>query len=322
MIRFVLALLVGLSIAVSVKADSYVQGTDGYFYLNGTAHSRTWVAGSTYLNCGRYYQSAGYYSYTPVVVAAAQVPAFTPNWKSDLIKFLAHREDEQSYVAALKAIGLNPPGYVVPQQSALYGTFGVNTSTVYGYQQSLAQYADPFKPNLDQYFLQAFQLSQGAQDASKDALQAFHGTVQLTAEQAARIAAINARRDAHVAFAKILDGPPSASSSSTLFQLKNGALSPVEVLPSPKGEALTGSLQQRWNMSAQRCSACHYGNKVEGGFSVDKFPSMPADKQLPVVSRLMLPKSDPKFMPKGGDPIPPEELRAWIEVLSQPKDRK
>lgn len=319
--RLIISTLALLLFAATAKAD-YIQGPDGYWYSNGHAFTRTWVSGSHYVSCGRLYQTAGYYTYTPVVVAApvATVPAYTPNWKSDLIKFLEVREDRIAYENSLRAIGLSVPGGYAQPNSALYGTFGVNTSTVYGHQpQSLAQYANPFAPNLDQYFLQAFQLAQGAQEATTAANQQFNGSLQLTADRAAQIAGINARRDAVIAFSKMLDGPPSATSSSSIFKIEGGKISPAETLPPPKDAA--GTLQQRWNLSAQRCATCHFGTKLEGGFDVSLFPKMAPDKQIAVVARMVLPKGDSKFMPKGGEPIPSAEISAWFEVMSQPANR-
>jgi hypothetical protein len=357
-LRFAPALLLAVLIAGTARADVAVvtigpANADGYVPLSsglfqwsdGSLWSRAWVPGGGYYSGGCYYSTPGYFKYS--YAGAYKAPVITVEKADDfgvLAKAVAARDAVQSrirlnqqFVEAAGKLGFGPisgygsygGGVIIGTGSPLVGAFGVNTSTIYGYQNSLAQTIDPFRVNLDQYFLQAAQLAQGAQDSAKQAHSEFSNNVNLAADRAAQLSTIAARRDAVVAFAKLLDGPPVQSSSTYKFTVGPGGKlsaepgSGTEQLPPPKARTLS----ERWNVSAQKCVACHHGQageKKDGGFALADFPALPADKKLNVLARLRLPEGDPKHMPKDAKPLSAEEFRDWVDAAfadQQPADK-
>lgn len=326
-----------LLFAAPVYADhGYTWNGQHWQYSDGSLWNRTWVPGSTYTYCGRCYSTAGYYSYSYAGVYKAPVAASYDDDAAIIAKAVAARdairsritESEYRHQRLLQSIkaanltdGLGPlPGLAYNGTtytgSALYGTFGVNTSTIYGYQPSVAQYISPFNVNLDQYFLAAAQLAQGSTDAAREANQQFNISINNAAAASERLSTIAARRDAVVAFARLLDGPPVATNTQYQFTVGPGgkiSAQPQEVGPAPRDAK---GLQERWNQSAQKCAACHFGTKLEGGFDVSTFPAMNADQSAKVLARLLMPKANPKHMPKDGDPLSPEEFGDWAKVAA------
>ena len=216
-----------------------------------------------------------------------------------------------------KDIGLSYSTQLLGNGSLLAGNFGINTSAVWGYnQQSLAQQVDPFRINLDQALLLQSQVTQGSNDANVQVQKAFSDAVTLAFNRSADLSGIAARTNAHVQFARILDGPPG---SATVSISPNRTVTIVKTDPT---QPLKGTLSERWNQSASNsCVQCHYGNKGErkdGGFSVADFPNMDIPSKQKVIARLEIPVGQQGHMPKGKEALSMEEYRAWVEVAALP----
>lgn len=338
---FVLATLFLTLLAASACASTYTLATDGYYYLPGStqAYTRTsaWTPGYYYYSGGCQFYQAGYYSYTYTPYYPAKPStAYGPDWKIEHAKIAAAQvkadanfrqslADYAAYQKSLETLGLNRGpwgGYpsllaggvgYLPTNSLLAGTFGINTSTIYGYApQSLSQTVDPFKVSLDQAFLSAFQLAQGAQQAGTQANSEFNNTLTNAANRAADLSGIAARRDAIVAFSKLLDGPPVTSNGSVTVNF--GPAGKANATPAQPTSGQNQSLAEKWNASANaRCAACHFGSageRKDGGWSV-------ADLSNPhIMTRLLLPKEDPKHMPKNGPALTTEELALWAQAIA------
>lgn len=342
------AILFLLLFAASVRADSIAIGTlngDGYTYqgnglwqwTDGSIWQRSYV--QPYYYGGYYYQ--GYYKYSyygagaypkPTAQSGAQIIAKAVAARDAVrSEIIGRANDYQSLIEAIKAAKLDQDlgplpalqGYGNQQygqhgyNSALYGTFGVNTSTVYGYAPSLSQTIDPFRLNLDQHFLSAFQLAQGAQDSARTANTEFNASLTNAANQSAGLSGLTGRVAALERLSKLVEGPPLSTNTQMLFKLDgSGKVSPVEVLPAPKQFSPDGSLQSRWNLSAQKCATCHSGAKIEGGFDLAKFGTMAPAEIDTVLDRIELPVSDAKHMPPKVE-LTADEKIAWHQAARE-----
>lgn len=357
--RFLAATLYALLLCLPAWADSYAVGyvnADGYTWngsawqwRDGSLWNRQFVAGSTYTYCGRCYTSAGYYQYTyagvPYKAPEAHAAAAPDDDATLIAKAVIARDAvrsriteatyrHQNLISSIQKANLDggltgglpalTHGYSYgvagyQQNSLLAGTFGLNTSTIYGYApQSLSQTINPFTVNLDQYFLAAAQLAQGSLDASREANTQFNQSINTAAARAADLSGIAARRDAIVAFSRLLDGPPVQSNTSYQFTVgPGGKIAAEPKLPANAQPLTAGDLGARWNASAQKCAACHSGDKREGGFDVAAYPKMSGDQAAAVIGRLLLPKTAAKHMPKDAEPLSPEEIMAWVQVAAQ-----
>lgn len=328
-----------------INSDGYTW--DGSYWMwNHYQYTRSAYSTPGYYYCGYYYPGVTKYNYTLYQAPMAQIKVYGGD-ANIIANAVAARdvvrnriiESQQAYtnlIGAVKSANLDQalPYYATgTYQSAystpLYGSYGVNTSTVYGYNASLAQTINPFAVNLDQAFLSYAQLAQGQIDSSKEISTAFGATINSAATQSAQLSGIAARRDAIVAFSKMLDGPPSSSNTIYRFSVAPGGKismepgTPLEQLPGPRAK-LTGNLQERWNQAASSCVKCHHGDKgerKEGGFALAEFPNFSPEQKRNVLARLELPASDPKHMPKGGPPVSLDEYRAWVELATQPANK-
>lgn len=309
-----------------VNADGYTWNGSHWVWSDGSLWSRSWVTGYGY-HSGGYYQYSRYYAPANVTVNVEKVDEF-----GILAKAVAARAAvegkvllNQQFIDAAKQLGFVNSGIYTGTGSALYGTFGTNTSTIYGYNQlSLAQVTNPFDPGLAQLLLAHDQTTKEAVAAGDRAHDRMNATVNNVVNQSALLNGINARVAALERLGKLVDGPPVSINTQTQFKLENGKLVP-ELLPQSAKAAsvrIPDDLLTRWGNSASRCVSCHSGGKTDGGFDVTLFHKLAPEKQANAIARLVLPKSDPKHMPKGADPISPGELKAWVEIMSIPADRK
>lgn len=324
-----IALLALMLFATAAPASDYAyNAADGFYYKDSLPYTRTevWNPGYSYYQYGRCYTSPGYYSYSyqryyppaaPVVKVVEKDDQFDVLAKAVAARAAVEGKVKLNYqfIEAAQKLGFVGPGLPGYGGSALYGQFGYNTSTVYGYNaQSLAQFADPFKLDLDQLFLQAFQLTEGAQAAGKEANAAFQTNID-------RAATIALRRDAAIQLFKMIDGPSVHTQTTGVLKFGKGAPPTApEPLPLPKGAAAGGSLGERWSNSAMtHCGQCHYGQngeKKDGGFSLADYPKMDPEKQVKAIKLMLLPRDDPKHMPKDGGSVPQAEIQLWVEVMA------
>ena len=307
-------LLVLLLPSVSRGSD-YVLASDGYYWLDSVAYTRTYVNGHSYYSGGRCYWSPGYYSYSKVVI---NKPATNPNdWRQEIAKAARERLEHQNFLESLKFAGLDAPRTAVNYGVGGYGSlqignYGVSGNTIYGTQQSLISLSDVYNSgDLATFYQQASRLAENAQSLAGQANLSFSDRLAQYQAGQAKVAEI-------VALGQLLQSMRTQSATKTEAKLefkfnKDGKL---EVLPEPKVE--DGDVFKKWNTSAQRCSNCHFGvrENIKGGFDISTFPRMTRDQQMAVIGRLMLPKSDPKHMPKDGTPLSAAELKFWLDMVA------
>ena len=306
-----LTALLALLVLVTIASANYTLGSDGYYYQNGVAHTRAWVAGSSYYSGGCYYTSPGYYSYTPVVVPTVNVtinpPPYSPNWKNEVIKFLEGREDRLAYENMLKAIGYSASGVLNTGSYGAYGSYGFSTSTQYGIQQP-PLVTNAFSFNVDQALLDSHQLGQASNASNERLIGGLQGVVNGFGNRAADIAYLNALRE-------FLRPQPVTTTTSGTFRFDGNKLirDNTERLPDPKEAGLASRLHAT---QSNRCAKCHAGADVKGNFDLAKFHLLPAAEAEKVIDRIELPLSDPKHMPPGVD-LTHEEKAAWYQALRE-----
>jgi hypothetical protein len=307
--RFAFAAVALLTIGAAGRADDYIQGSDGFFYLNGQAYTRSLVQSAGYYRCGYYYPGSSYYTYALVVNPYPKPPAFTENWRVEAVRFLKAREDRIEYEAFLRAAGL-PMNTLYP---STYGQLTGSVSTQTGYNVGLGQTINPFAIDLNQLAAGSLLLAQQGQASADAARGEFTGLTDRSIVASSDLARIAARRDAIVAFSKMINDPPSTQKTDFTLSFKGGALR--EVAPTPQ-QAPPATLQERLITATKSCTACHSGAKIEGGFDLAKF-GLPGgiDPDL-ILERISRPVGDPKHMPKDGPMLSSDDRLALFEAAS------
>lgn len=334
-------LLAVLVLAPTVSAQTIAIGTvrfdqQGYAYAyNGTYWTygtqlylcTGYVPATTYVSCGRYCSTAGYYTfslYTPPVVAAAVIPPYSPNWKTEVTKAIDQQNDRLAYLEAVKplypakvfgAVGYNYTN------SLLAGNFGFNTSTIYGYQlPSVAAVIDPYaKFDLNQFGLAYSQAVKGQIEAGDKAQQGFAAVFDGARSSKAELDRLRTITEAFKDAVKLSVPPTTSNSSLTFSTSPAGPASPQQpavTVPKSTGATPTKDLEQRLATSAQSCVQCHYGNRKDGNFDLAQFFTYPADIRLEAVRRISLPETDPDHMPKGGKSLSDTDKAVWGEAAS------
>lgn len=308
-----------LAVPVSSRADDYVQGADGFFYLNGVAYTRTFVNGYYYIERGCRYWYPGSYSYTKVVKTAATNPN---DWRQEIAKAARERLEHQNFLESLRFAGLNAPaqpnvlgGY---GSSHSIGTYGAQGNTVYGY--SLNSIADLYgSTDLNALYLQAARLVQGAQSLAGQGSADFAGLVNAEGANRARVAEIIAKGQAAEKALQALNGPPVKVEQKTQFTFRIGADGKPVIEESDPVVAPRVDVFKTWNGQAQVCAQCHFGDKaaLKGGFDISSWPSLPMSKKLEYVQTRLLSKDPAKIMPppgKGPSLKESDVIDYWLKV--------
>ena len=297
--RIVLLSLLTLGIAsMPANANDYVF-RDGFYWLNGNAFTRTLVSvpGTPYYDyCGRYCLSASrsYYTYTqvPVAVKKQATPVqYGDNWKSEIAKAAAAKEDHAAFQKALTTVFPQQVSAQTVQSDSTY----LGGSTAYGYLPYTYQTVKQAYGELDlnQLYQAAARLAQSSQQYSSEATSNHAGLVQSAGDQAARVAEINAKRDAVVAMAKSIE-PQASSTTTTTVQGYAKAESSSSSTVGPVMDRLSLALNNN-------CLECHAGNKAKGNLDLTNWKALTEVQKNEIHRRILLPKTDPKHMPQGKD---------------------
>jgi hypothetical protein len=315
-----------------------------YWIRNGQAYTRIWVAPvytSTFAYGCRtsYLKSAGYYSYSRVAVARAKadVPAYGPDWKVEILKTAALRDDHRAYLEAVKALGFSSPflaSYNTYGSSSYpsLGSYGAQGSTAYGY--SLKQVQEAYGTlDLNVLYQQASRLAQGSQALSRDATGDFSALVAAAGDNAARVAEIIAKARAAEIALRAAGADPSTKtttviqgSGTTTVPGAGPAVTPPFVqrdgtrprMPSAPEDDTSVSKAAAFlkEVGLPRCQGCHnQGKDSKGGFDILTYPSMTLDQKKVAWKRLL--SNDPtKLMPRDakgvGYQLPVAELQRFL----------
>ncbi len=330
--------LADTTVVTSVE-DGYSQGSDGLWYKNSVAYSRTRVYDGTvysYNSYGQYVPYRSYtYSYVPVsinkttIVQQLKPPAFVPGWKEKALDIAKQRDEYQSYLKTLDVLGFHgqPYGYNMqsyniqgshsyPMSPAIQlGSYGVQGNTTYGYTyNTLKEMYGTTDMNV--LYQQSARLTAGAQSLAKEANTDFSGLVGQAGTNAARVAEILAKAQA----ASIALRAARADSSVRIQTSSSGTLPvPTFVPPTPGGDPGTGGASSELsirgakvfleNVGVPKCASCHSGKTLKGNFDILAYPNMSAEQKELVWNRIFTHDRD-KMMPRDASGGPGTRLTA------------
>src|SRR5579862_1463069 len=127
LLTLALATIAILGLCAGADASSYYLATDGYYYAPGStqAYTRTSSWQPAYYYNGCYHQGYYTYSYTPYYAPAPSVTVklspSDPNWRTELLKVAAARDEAKAYQDALNALGIQQPTGLVSHTGYGYG---------------------------------------------------------------------------------------------------------------------------------------------------------------------------------------------------------
>lgn len=310
--RLALILIAIFGMATLVSADDYIQRGD-YFYYGGSpqAYYRTLITvPGSYSSCGRY-QQAGYsyyryIAYTPPAAAALAMPAYSPDWRTEVLKYAERRDDRLQYDKVAAALGIYNPQAAVPYSN--YQSV-VNASTPYGYSyNSIAHVYGDISPS--QLYQQAAQLANGTQQATNAAIAGHQSLVAQDGSNRAKVAEIIAKGQAAAQAFKALQGPNSVQTQVNVSGVTAGVPGVPYEAPQksfmPSTEAAE-RLQTFQGLVSNKCAACHSGNVKKGGFDISGYLSFSPEQKQAVFQRLITPDAK-AMMPRAADGGPGQRL--------------
>lgn len=335
-IAIILVFVASCSSLTPLPASEYVQGSDGYYYSNGVAYTRTaykdyyWVNGYYYYSYGCQYWQPGYwaytwkYYYTQVKIdvtsadAESQIIAMAKARDAAVLKIQAQQKRAESNLALIDKFGLNVaiPNYgngLFPYQVQMgYAqNYQQNGNTIYGYQQSVTQtFGNPVDLNV--LYQQASRLTENAQTLAGQANTDFGGLVKAAGDNQSRVAEIQAKAIAAATVLKAADAAPSSKTETRTFtfRLSQDGRTVEQIQPNQVVRDHAAWLKQS---GPQKCIACHSNGKVEGNFDVTKYDPWKADAdlQVKVLNYLSSPDKN-KRCPKGSDPLKIDEMKQFF----------
>jgi mono/diheme cytochrome c family protein len=299
--RLLLTMLAVLCLTTTASAQQPYNGMvtssgytyrDGYFWYGNVPHTRSAYHTNGYWSCGIYYPSQSYWTYTAIAnyqpaysPPAAQVPAYTSDWKVQLLQNLKAQGDEKAYLDALKL--LYPGGAPLPVQAMPYAGYGnlqgsyysaqipFNASTQFGYPLiSFNQVAAYQNLNVDQAaqsFAQAVLL---AQRLGGDAVSGFKEIIQTASDAQFKLQSQQAILDNNLklslAMLQNLQGTPTGTFKGVQFSIgPNGALKQSSGIADPAERAKAQTeLAQVISVS---CAKCHSGKTIKGGINLENY---------------------------------------------------
>jgi hypothetical protein len=329
--------LVALLLSPVIASAQYTRWTDGYYYLPGSnqAYVQHYIPG--YWSYGCYYP--GYYYYTAYVYPATTYQA--PDFDTQLLNIVKKRELENAKIAKLRAVGITLSNEALTP--FLNQTAGYNGA--YNYAGHIYNALTPLVNNtfntsgatfykdtdLNQLFALQSQHITHAGRLFSESNGLFATNVQTATQAQARIAEINAKRDAMMAFGQTLQPSPVAQSSGYKFAITPASSTTTTTIQSPPltaavdpAVALLSTKQavlQTWVADARTdCAKCHVGPTPKGGFDLETYPSMSqAERKKRVYSRIDPKAADNFRMPRNADgspgiPFSPQRLQLWQTV--------
>jgi hypothetical protein len=338
------------SVGYVSPAGAVYQGS-GIWSYNGYSYTRALVPGY-YSGCNyvpSYYQYTQVYPSTTASVTAA-TPGWRGkllDLATQRDKFEGRIREgafEQAYfLQGVKALGLEGnftwQGYgMTPPYGALasvgygtgaygaraaygnlqYSSAGIQGNTLYGY--SYGSVADLYgDKNLALLLQQVGRTTDQAQQLAGQAATDLTALATQEGQNRAKIAEIFAKQEAVKSYLAALQGN-GAKITTQIQSFKvvpgtNGKLDVQKVDPQQPQQGTSPDVEAAWLASAtNRCAQCHSakGKKMEAGLDIFTYPQMDVSHKRIVVGRLLRPSGDPQLMPKGGPPLPDDELIVWL----------
>jgi hypothetical protein len=318
------------------QIDQTVFHNGYWFYLSDTTYANPYSRVKyqypvRYIN-GCAYPGNFYYQYTRVYLPSATPTVKSENWRNELLKIAGERDkingkaqleilEHTQYMEAVKSLGLAAPipspGYVI---GGSYGGYSGAIGIAPGYSMSGQYYSYPLVPtastiygygynaissfykdtDLNQLYLQAAQLTAGAQKLAGDANSQFGSLVSQEGSNKARVAEILAKGQVVSQMLQALQNNPIPEAKGFSFTVQPGGIlkkDDSKVEPSVKEKLQT----QLADLLASKCSNCHYGKTTKGSWSIESyFSSTQDEKQKRIWPRIL--SQDQKFlMPRNAD---------------------
>lgn len=294
--KLIAVIAIFLAATIAMASDGYSLGTDGLWYYPGytLGYTRTLITVPGYYNNGCFVAGRSYYSYTQVI-ANTTPPAYSKDWKVELIKYKEGLDDHAAYLASLRAMGINGQAYAF--QSGYYGLPPVNASTQYSYSSIAQLYGDT---NLSQLYQSSALLAQGAERLHGNAISGHQLLLTQEGANRARVAEILAKGQSGAQILKALSGPSTVITQSSKT---------VTGQPQSRNiEALSTLLQNK-------CASCHSGSVKKGGVDLADYLSFSQEQKERVWSAVTA--TDAKnLMPRNADNSPGQRLSvAELQLL-------
>ncbi len=329
MIRVILIVVCLLLDAAMIFASDYTF-SNGWYWKGGQAFSRTAV-----------YDAHGCltYRYTPYVAPVTNVTHITtetPNWRTKLIEVAELREknaaklkeaalEQQEYLQALKALGLNGPStYTTTTTVDAYG-YSQRTapqgSTVFGYNEIADVYGNVDLGELYQSAIRLAEASQRSGDSATNGafklVDQFGDRAQDLLSQQLAIAEINAKTtgvtnaaralgdaikaEGRIRVEKKVEGPASAPPASG---------SPI--LDEPTAKAADAAYDKLGALVQNKCVSCHGGKTTEAGLNLldlGKLDDATVDKIFARITH-----ADPEKRMPPGKPLTRAEISLFYQA--------
>lgn len=325
--------------SITITEDNY-EYHDGFWWKGDFAFSREKVStpgGWAYNSYGQLYQLPGsyHYSYTSVpavvrtkivnktVTSYPAVPAYTPDWKIELLKYADQLDDRDLYekmvsrLAAQRNSGRLDYSNSAYSNSNTYGNtaipFGGNTIYGYSFQQIQSAYGEL---NVNAALLQA---ARGRDQAQSSATQA-QTELGALVDKALTGQGLNARIIAEALAAKIkLDAARPTPSVDTTTSGQGSVITPSPALPinpmtlpapDPDQAAIADAKAFLVSTAIPLCAKCHSGNTLKGKFDILSWPTLPADTKEKYLAERIYGTDKDKLMPRNDDNSPGQPLSA------------
>ncbi len=304
-----------------LHAANFTYSSDGYWYYNGQSYTRQYVA-PTY-NSSTCCYSQGYWYYVPYKITQ-NIDYKDPNYLDKFAEILLYkskaetriREDafkKQNFLELAQALNLNnvPVNGQTPLNSytSSYGytqNYIPTGNTIYQVQHATQLYGD-LDPN--QFMQASYRLNEALIKSASQGNTEFGTIVNQALDYHAKMADVIAKNEAWKSYL------------ASLNQYKTQT-SVTQVTPQPQLQYMPQADSGRNQVFAQLkqdCISCHDQKTTKGGFQVDSFLSMDQASKFRVISRLLMPSSDAKAMPRTNDgkhaPLPQDKISAWISMV-------
>lgn len=306
-----LSVLMILSFCSFVSAQ-WRRGHDSYYYYGygNQAYTQSYTPGyyqQTY--CG-YSYVPGQYSYVPYYAPALAAAPALPSYKDvnaveQLIKIkadsIATQQKASDFVNAAKLLGYDLSSLPTPQgmpyalasrgyglDGHYYQQFGAQGRTVYGYSEfnPYAQF------DLNQPFLVAGQLVEGAKGVYAQANQGFQETVNLQADRQFQIEKMKAQREVLTAVMDSFKNDSTLKEQGFKFRITpNGVETYTDNAATPAVKAEFSDILKN------ECLTCHSGKKIQGGLDLSQYASFGKEQIDNVMFRLTT-SDEKKRMPR------------------------
>jgi hypothetical protein len=333
--RHVVAFLFLLCVITSAEA-SYIQHSNGYYYLNGYSQpytqSYSWYPAGFYPGYG--YASAGYYtSYTPYYGYVTPTYAYSqpatnntynispsnPDWRAEGVKLLKARDEAKAFSEFTGLLNQQPGyNYSAPYNHA-YGGYVPQGNTVYGYSTKnlLELYGDG---SVNTAVLSYAQAVKNAQAGAVSAVDGLGVAVKDLSANQTRLMEILLQRDGNskeilASGAAAAQAITAAKGSSARLETTTTVTGQQSVKPAPAMPAAVDPLpsavsQVRQQIINRSCLSCHGANNPKAGLNLSSYDSLSQDVKDAIFECVNA--SDSKcLMPKGASRLPIAERKLF-----------